>query len=222
MSYLKKLLLPLIMALGLGTVPVLAQDQVCDREGLKACFGFQIINAKHTDRLEAAVRANPSNAGPDVLSKIERGIEKFYGEQAGGKLFIWLRPEVASDPNFVVPKDLMREFHYSDSSPNPQVGTVHFETHPKSFPKLNDPRLPKLGPPHYVLVNVGGTGGLGWSIPKSFLAKIAYVVYCPDGETSYPDRRAGKSLGLHFPPEEIAAWIAHRWDYVQAAVLRIR
>ncbi len=214
-------ILATIVMVGMGQQAV-AEERPCTREGMNSCFSFQFANLRHTDADERMIRGNPRSGTKTIYNRVVDGRGDFIRAKSGGHLFIWLKPEVANDPSYRIPAELMREFRYSASSPNPTVSAVQFETNPRNFPVLDDPQLPNLGDPHYVLVSQGGTGGLGWSIPVSLRDKIAYVVYCPDGLTSWPNRRNGASMGIHFPPGAVAEWKKNDWEHVFQAVLHVR
>lgn len=214
-------ILALAMMVGLGQTAV-ANERPCIREGMRDCFAFQFANLRHTGADERLIRDNPQRGTTTIFNRVVEGRANFVRQRSGGHIFIWLLPEAARDPSYRIPAELMREFRYSHSSPNPTAHPVRFETNPRNFPELIDPRLPNLGAPHYVVVLEGGSGGAGLSIPVGLRDRIAYVVYCPDGTTSWPNRRNGASMGIHFPPEAIAEWRQRNWQYVFQAVLHVR
>lgn len=215
-----------MVALTLGVSNAWAQsaDELpCDATGLEHCFSPQFIMVNHTPDRERVVRTNPTSSGQHVLGELLAGVADPMGEGRRGALFIWLKSDIASQKGWKIPAELMREFRFG-SRGTPVVVPASFILDPASFPQLDDPRLPNLSDPHYVLAGTPGKGGIGWSFPKAILKDIAYIVYCPydDVVSSYPDRRDGKENGIHFTPSDIAMWQAAGWEYTMEPVLVVQ
>ena len=194
-------------------------DRPCVRKGQDDCINLQFLVANHTDGLREMLVADSNSAGENLLKAVQSGRADFHGQPLTGALFIWLKPEVAADPNWRMPGEAVRTFQF-DTKGGEQVVQTNFVTNPSDFPRFDDPRAAQLGKPEYVMRSTGGTGGVGWSMPARLLDDIAYIVFCPyDPTTSYPDRRGGKSLGLHFTASDIQWWRSQDWEYMIEAVL---
>lgn len=194
-----------------------AEDKACTREGINSCFVIQVANLRHTDADYNLLSANFVSGTDKLFKEVQNGAGHFSGQKSGGHFFLWLKPEVANS-EYKIPADAMREFKYSKNSPTPKVEGVQFITNPENFPVIDDPRLPGLGTPDYVIYADGGTGGLGLAIPVSLREKLDYVAYCPDGQTTMPSR--AQNEGIHWGPKRIAQWISRDWEYVGAVTLQ--
>jgi hypothetical protein len=217
---LTQLLIAIAATFTLST-PVLANDTVCRRAGIDDCISIQFIVARDTPSLRTMIRDDSANAGMNLLRRIESGRARVHGTPLAGSLFIWLKPTVLQDPSWSIPAQAIRTAQYNRNGDG-RTSSAEFITNPVNFPVLDDPRLPGLGQPHYVLTATGGAGGLGWNMPARLLDDIAYMVFCPHGDvTSYPNQISA-DLGLHFNPQVIANWRRADFESVIEAVLRAR
>ena len=93
--------------------PLAANERACTREAMNDCFVFQFANLRHSNADERLIRENPRSGTTTIYNRVVDGRGNFIRARSGGHLFIWLRPEVADEPSYRIPAELMREFRYS-------------------------------------------------------------------------------------------------------------